>query len=33
MIDLIIQNFGQEAYQMITDENSNYYLYDFVDIL
>lgn len=32
-IDLIVQSFGQEAYLMITDDSSHFYLYDFVDIL
>jgi hypothetical protein len=32
-IDLIVQSFGEEAYNMITDDKSHYYLYDFVDVL
>ena len=32
-IDLIIKNFGQEVYDFITDDESNVYLYDFLDVL
>lgn len=32
-IDLIVQSFGEEVYNYITDEHSNVYLYDFMDIL
>lgn len=33
LIDLIVQGYGQEVYDFITEKGNNVYCYDFIDIL